>query len=544
ADIARMFEESDALSMEMEGPSLYCQLRFSANTTDQVANQLYTAMIGARTKIGQSLAFMDIELGRLLMSRPELVHSVQLKDYRHYLERQLKAAPHLLSENEEKLIMAKDKNGVIGWSKLQSSWLSTRNFKIKKDGEEKVLSFGEIASFHSEPDRQYRQEAYKVIGEVMVQDEIVYAEALKAIWNDHLEMCAMRKYDSPMASSLIFNDVDQEIIDALMATVDKNRELFLKYYRVKAKLLGFDRLAIWDILAPLPTTVDKKCTWEESRRIVTDTYRSFDPKWAEWVNEMFELNHLDGEVRKGKRAGAFCSDWMGGKGAYILQSFNGRLSDVNTQAHELGHAIHAYLYTRAQRPCNTQISYCVAECGSTFGELLLGEQLLKEAKSKEEKRQVLVSMMDHFSYVVSNVAIRYHFEQSVYESIKKGENLDAAALSTIWGAAKDRIYGDEVENLPESKMDWARIPHHFMSGLRFYNYPYIFAQLFVFALYRLHKEQGKDFVPKMNALLAAGSSLSARELGQIMGFDISRQEFWQKGFDQGEEFMAQLNTYI
>jgi len=542
--IKGMLESYDAMQDEHEGVTMYCALSFAANTADPTANQLYSAMVSARTKMGQSLAFMDVELGQLLKARPETVHDPSLKLYRHYLERQLRSAPHLLSEAEEKVIMSKDKNGIVNWSKLQSTWLSSRSFKVTKGGEERTMAYGEIASFPSDPDRQYRRSAYQAIGAALAADELLYTEALRSIWNDHLEMCSLRGYGSPLDSSLLVNDVEEGTIKTLMATVRAHSDLFIEFYRLKAKLMGLDRLALWDILAPVPRGEDRNYTWQESRALVVSAYRSFDPQWATWTDEMFARRHIDGEVRKGKRAGAFCSDWMAGRTAYILQSFNGRRNDVSTQAHEMGHAIHSYLVSRNQTPANALASYCVAECGSIFGELLLAEEMLRQAKDDEERRSVLIGLMDMFCYIVSMVSIRYHFEESVYGVFEKGESPDAATLSRLWTEAKDSIYHGDMEDMAETRMDWARIPHHFMAGLRFYNYPYIFAQLFVFALYRLYKEQGKAFVPRMNQLLAAGSSLSAAELGQLMGFDIAKADFWEKGFVQAEEFLAQLKALL
>ncbi len=445
-----MLARNDAMALEHEGVMMYCHLLFSANTADPMANQLYSAMVSASTRIGQSMAFMDVELGKLLVDNEALVDDPALVGYRHYLERELRHAPHLLSEAEEKVIMSKDKNGIVNWSKLQSTWLSSRTFKVLKDGVDRSMAYGEISSFQSDPDRAYRRAAYQAIGDVLANDEMLYAEALRSIWNDHLEMCSLRHYPSPLGSSLIINDVEAGTISAMMASVEAHSDLFLEYYSMKAKVMGLDKLALWDILAPIPGGSSRTFTWEESRSLVVSAYRSFDPQWAVWAEEMYERRHLDGEVRKGKRAGAFCSDWMAGRSAFILQSFNGRMNDVTTQAHEMGHAVHAYLVSRNQTPSNAHVSYCVAECGSIFGELLLAEQLLREAKDDQERRAVLIGLLDMFCYIVSNVAIRYNFEESVYKVFATGESPDASSLSRLWVESRDRTYRDGLEGLPGS----------------------------------------------------------------------------------------------
>jgi oligoendopeptidase F len=259
---------------------------------------------------------------------------------------------------------------------------------------------------------------------------------------------------------------------------------------------------------------------------------------------MYERRHIDGEVRKGKESGAFCASWLAGKSAYILQSFNGRMGDAYAQAHELGHAVHGYLVSRAQNPTNSDVGSCIAETGSIFGELLLTERLLSNAKTKQEKQAILTTVLDEFGMTAFQVSARVFFEQSMYEAIKQGQFLDGETIAKLWVAARDRIYGDAVEWLHVMKWEWTMKPHYYMANYRFYNYPYVFAQLFVFALYRLYKEQGESFIPKLKRLLAAGSSVSPRELGSELGFDITDEKFWDKGMRQAEEFLKMLEENL
>jgi oligoendopeptidase F len=531
------FDEKDSLYLRFEGDMMYCQLLYSANSTEPVAKRLNDAVRKAGTKAGQEMAFADIEFGELLRTKPQLVDDPGLKEYHHYLEKVLARVPHLLSETEERLVMAKDQNGVDAWSQLQQDWLTTRMFRMEVDGVEKELAYGEVISFYSDPDPKKRRDANSTVYTHLGKDEIVWASAVRSICSDHLQMCEWRKYAHPLEPSLQDNDVDRASIDALMRTMRKNSEVYRRYLRLKAKLLGSERLGNWDLSAPLPNAPDKKYSWDEAGRVIKAAYNSFDPQFAEWVGEMYDRRHLDAEPRKGKASGAFCSYWYSGKSAYILQSFNGRRSDVYTQAHELGHAIHAYLASRAQKLSNFSAGSCIAETGSIFGELLLTDQLLKESTSREERLAVLDTVWDEFGMAAFQVSARFHFEQSLYDAIKAGRFLDGETVAELWTKARDGVYGDAVEWLPEMKWEWTMKMHYYIPNYRFYNYPYVFAQLFVFALYRLYREQGKAFVPKMKALLAAGSSRSPAELAAEQGFDIRTEEFWQKGIDQAEEFL-------
>ncbi len=539
-ELKEMLEAKDALSLKYEGVVTYCSLRFQADQGDPVATALSDASSRAGNQAGQNTAFMGIELGKLLLSHPEMVDDPVLSDYRHYLERYLRSAPHFLTESEEKLIITKDRSGIRAWSKLQSKWLSSRTFRPVIDGKEMALTMGEAIPYIYSPDREVRRAVYHALGSTLGTDQLLWADALRAIWTDHQEMCRLRGYPSTLTPSLIDNDVEEGTITTLMEVVRKSAPLCQRYFRLKASLLGLDVLGNWDLRAPLPGSRDEVRSWQEARELLVSVYSDFSPQYGRWVQEMFDQNRLDGEVRKGKRTGAFCDTWVQGRSAFILSSYNGHLNDVYTLAHELGHGVHAYLYTRAQNPSNCQVSLCVAECGSMFGELLLTERLLRDATSPEDKRQLLVKLLNSFTQVVFQEGFRFFFEIELAKAVDQGVYLDGEAVSERWVEAQKAIYGTSVEYLPENRWDWARFPHHYFSDIRFYEYPYVFAQLFVFALYRLYREQGKDFVPRMDRLLASGSSLSAAQLAAELGFDISEERFWQKGMEQAEEYLRQL----
>lgn len=542
--LLELLQRGDELTLEYEGVTLYCRLIYSANSTDEVAKHLNDSSRTALMKVGQALAFVDIEVGKLLAGNPSLMEEPGLAEYRHYLERLLMRVPYMLSEAEERIAIAKDKNGINAWSQLQGDWLSTRMFEIEVDGVKKRMSYGEIIGLYESPDRELRMMANKIVYEGLGRDEIVWASAVRSVCADHLQMCEFRRYPSPMTQSLVDNDVDQKTLDSLMGTIEGNVGLYRRYLRLKARLMGLKKLANWDITAPLPNIPAKEYTWEESRRIVTESYSSFDEEVGGWIDEMYERRHIDAEPRVGKRSGAFCSRWLSGRSAYILQTFNGMRTDVNTQAHELGHAVHDYLGSRHQRPSNFEIGMCIAECGSNLGELLLTDRLLSTAGSREEKQAILVGVLDGFGMTAFQVSARVFFEQSMYDAIKQGRFLDGETVSRLWVAGRDKIYGDAVEWLPEMKWEWTMKPHYYIPNFRFYNYPYVFAKLFTFALYRLYREQGRTFVPKLKALLAAGSSKSPAQLAAELGFDITTEEFWGKGMRQAEEFIDQLEATL
>jgi oligoendopeptidase F len=542
--LLRLLEMKDVFTLKFNEVTMYCLLMYSADSTDNVAKQLNEAARGTLMRVGEALAFMNIELAKLLAENPSLVTDPVLAEYKHYLERILRRAPHMLSETEERLIIIKDKNGIKAWQMLQSDWLSTRIFNIEIKGETKTLPYGEIIGLYESPDRDLRERSNQIVYENLGKDEIIWASAIRTVCEDHLQMSKLRKYPTPMTQSLIANDVDRQTINSLMRTIEKRVGLYQRYLRLKAKLMGLDKLASYDLVAPLPTAPEMDYSWEETRKEVVGAYMEFDEEIGKWVDEMFEKRHIDGEVRKGKESGAFCAEWLAGKSAYILQSFNGKIGDVYTLAHEQGHAVHAYLGSRAQKPSNYEIGSCIAETGSTFGELLLTEQLLSKVKTKKEKQAILAKILDEFGMATFQVSARVLFEQSMYEAMGQGEFLDGEAVAKLWVAARDKIYGDSVDWLDVMKWEWTMKPHYYMANYRFYNYPYVLAQLFVFTLYQLYKEQGESFIPKLKKLLAAGSSKSPRELGAELGFDITDENFWEKGMKQAEELIDILEKTL
>jgi len=495
-------------------------------------------------RLDQALAFIIIELGRLLAENPSLIQDPLLVEYKHYLEKTLRKVPHILSEAEEQLIITKDKNGIAAWQLLQSDWLSTRTFDIEIEGKKKTLPYGKIIGLYQSPNRDLRKLANQTVYENLGKDEIIWASAVRAVCDDHLQVSKLRKYPTPMTQSFITNDVTKKTIDSLMKTIEKNVGLYQRYLRLKAKLMGLEMLASYDLVAPLPNAPEMRYSWKEARKEAVDAYSEFDEEVGGWVDEMFEKRHIDGKVRKGKESGAWCASWITGKSAYILQSFNEKIGDLYTQAHELGHAIHAYLGSRNQKPSNLEIGSCIAETGSVFGELLLTERLLSKAKTKEEKQTILVNLLDEFGMAAFQVSARVFFEQSLYDAIEQGKFLDGETVAKLWVAAREKIYGDSVDWLDVMKWEWTMKPHYYIANYRFYNYPYVYAQLFVFALYKLYKEQGKAFVPKLKKILAAGSSKSPRDLAAELGFDITKEAFWEKGMEQAKEFVNILEETI
>ena len=542
--LAECLREFEAYRARLGDVTLFSELSFAANMTLPETQSLHERVMKVEAKLGKMLAFFELEVGALVSKNLRVISDPALENYRHALGRFGRLAAHLLSEVEEQLIIEKDQYGVRAWEELQLKWLNTRRFEVEVEGRKKTLSFGEAGGLFSHPDRGTRESAYKSIYGLLGEHGEVFSSALRNTCNDWMNVCERRKYDSPMEASLIENDVEEQPIDNLLEAVESQAGLYRRFLRLKAKMMGLPRLGCHDILAPSADVPRTKLSYDRARELVVRAYSRFDEEYASAVRDMFAKNHLDSSPRFGKQNGAFCASWYSGKSAFVLDSFNGRLRDVYTLAHELGHATHDYYSQRRQTLLNLRIPMIVAETASIFGELLLTDLLLGEARTDAGKKAILTSVLDMAGTPLFRVTARARFEQSLYDALERGEYLDFETTCKRWTAARDRIYGNAVEWFNVMKAEWTTVPHYYMANFRFYNYPYVYAQLFVYALYQKYLEEGSGFVPKFKKMLSAGSSVSPLEIGRMAGLDVSDPGFWKLGTRQYEHFVEELEKIV
>jgi oligoendopeptidase F len=544
AHLKKCINDFEAFQAKLQDITLYAGLSFSANMTLPEVQALHDRSSKLEAKLGKMLAFFDLEIGNLIKTNPKIVTASALSDYRHWLERMKRQVAHQLSEIEEQLVIEKDQFGIEAFEELQNKWLNTRKFEVKVERKKRILSYGDANGLLPHPDRATRESANKSIYGLLGRDGEIFASALRNICNDWVSVCERRKYDSPMHASLIANDTEQKIIDNLLKTIRDHTGMYRSYLKLKAKLMRLPKLGCHDIIAPLPGAPKLKFTYEKARELVTLAYSRFDEEYATAVKDMFAKNHLDASPRYGKQNGAFCSGWYNGKTAYILSSFNGRLNDIYTLAHELGHATHDYYSQRKQTPMNLNIPMTVAETASTFGELLLTDLLLNQAKTDKEKKTILCHVLDEAGMSAFQVTARAWFEQSLYDSIKKEEYLEYKTICKHWVKARNRIYGNAVNWFKEMEAEWTMKPHYYLANFRFYNYPYVYAQMFVYALYQKYKQEGKAFVPKFKKALTAGSSISPAAIARTMDLDVTTRSFWNLGMKTYKSFLTELEDLV
>lgn len=543
-DLLKCIKDFETFQAKLRDISLFANLSFAANMTLPDTQSLYDKVTKTEARLDKMLAFFELEAGALVHEKPKIISDPIMANYKHALEKLERQFAHQLSEVEEQLIIEKDQFGVKAWEELQSKWLNTRMFEVEVEGKKKTLSYGEANGLLPHPDRATRESAYKSIYGLLRNYGEIFSAALRNTCNDWLNICERRKYNSPMQASLIANDIDQQTIDNLLKEIENQVALYQRYLRLKAKMMELPKLGCHDILAPLPGSSRMTFDYDKAKDLAIKAYSKFDKDYAFAVKDMFARNHLDSSPRFGKQNGAFCASWYNGKSAFILNSFNGTLRDTYTLAHELGHATHDYYFERSQTMLNTRIPMIVAETASTFGELLLTDLLLNEAKSDEEKKTIICSVLDVAGRTIFQVTARAWFEQNLYNAIKQGEYLNYETICKYWIASRNKIFRNVVEWFDEMEAEWTVTPHYFLANFRFYNYPYVYAQLFVYALCQKYLEEGKTFVPKFKKILSAGSSISPVEIGKTVDIEVSDPSFPKLGMKQYERFVKELEKIV
>ncbi|MBD3158174.1 MAG: hypothetical protein GF309_05235 [Candidatus Lokiarchaeota archaeon] len=541
ADAIRDLEE---LVLESSDLRNYCSMRYRANTKDKDSGMLYNVSQNVGSRIESARTVFEIRLGKVLDETPELLESKELANYRHYLEKLKRRAPYRLSETEEELVSMKDVNGIQTLQQLQQSWVSGKTFEIEVGGETKTVTLPELSSMRMSPDREIRKMATKKLYNSYADDDMIHGMALRAICADHMKMTERRGMPSPMTQSLLDQDVDRSTIDTLLNTIEETAESFQDFLQLKAKAMDVKKLPGHDVIAPWVTDPVWTFDWPEAKSIVIDAFDSFDDDLGSVVQSMFDDRRIDSENRVGKMNTAFCSSWPSASKSFVFLNYSKTLNDIYTLAHENGHAAQGHLVYENQTPVNYSMSMCMAETGSIFGELLLTEKILSMADADKERYEILSHVLNSYYYTVYYVGVRAFFEKSLYDAINNGEVIDADLACELWNKAKNRIFGDVVDWTQYMEYEWARIPHFFFSNYRYYNYPYSFAQMLVFAVYGDYQKGEPDFNSRFKQLLAAGGSKSPKEQIADFGYDLTKPKFWKLGSSQADRLLQSFEEII
>jgi oligoendopeptidase F len=548
AGICELYKKYDHAYSSRQPIMDYTELRQIQDAADSTGSELHDYALRVWAEFDSKLAFFEIEVASVLKDRPEIINDPALREYRHALEKARESGKYVLSERDEQLIINKDLHGIDSWSLLQEKLTSTRQYEVVIKNETKTLSVTELTNItKNSSDREVRKAATEALYKGLSSDRLVFSTALKCIFGDHLDQVKLRGQPSVLTQSLLFNDIDQVTLDTLIASLKQNTHLIKKYLNLRARLMGIEKLTGYDIA---PTAVpplaefQSDVPWSEAKRIIIESYTGFDREAGEYIESLFEQRRIDASVRPGKSGTVFCRSFPSLRTSWINLNYGGSLNTVTQLAHELGHALHAHYASQNHKWTNFQAGMCLAETGSLFGEMLLGDKLIVECDSEDAKLTALARVLDSLYVIVFHILNRYLFELSVFTAMENKERIDAERLDSLWAAARTEVFSDSVDWSPGMEQYWALPSHHFMARFRFYNYPYAFALLLVFILYQLYKEEGKSFVPKMKRLLSAGGSESPEALLAEMGLDMTNPKFWDTGFKLAGSYLDEFEQIV
>ncbi|MEQ8839831.1 MAG: M3 family oligoendopeptidase [Acidimicrobiales bacterium] len=502
----------------------YASLRFSTDVADP-ANGAFMAEIQERTaQLGAELVWFDLEWVALDDDRAAaMMDAPELAGHRHHLETARLRRPHVLSEAEEKLLAHKAPTGRSAWVRLFTELTSA--IRVEIDGTEMPLDAGLSRLMH--PDREVRRAAAEAVTVGLEPGLRNRAFVFNTLLADKSTDDRLRQYPTWISAWNQGNEASDASVDALIEAVVGRYDLPQRWYALKARVLGVDRLADYDRGSSVAET-NVEVSWDDATATVRDAYASFSPELAEIVDRFYDEGWIDAPVRENKRGGAFCAYTVPDHHPYVFLNYTATPGDVLTLAHELGHALHGYL-SRPQGIFHQSTPLTLAETASVFGETVTFERLLGRTDDPGDRFALLAQQVEgNIATVFRQVAMN-RFEDAVHTHRRSKGELSTDDFAEHWARTQGELFGDTVEVTEGYRSWWSYIPHFI--GTPGYVYAYAYGQLLALSVYAQYEEQGAAFVPSYLELLGAGGSCWPEELASIVGCDLTDPTFWSSGLD-------------
>ncbi|HEX2040098.1 MAG TPA: M3 family oligoendopeptidase [Acidimicrobiales bacterium] len=500
----------------------YAYLRFAADTVDPANGARLQRVQERVTEVTTILLFFELEWAALPDERADaLLGTPGLELARHHLATARRYRDHLLSEPEEKVLAEKQVTGAGAWARLFGELVSTLEVAI--DGERVTLE--EALSRLTSPDRAVRRATADGVTAALAPGLRTRAFVYNTLLLDKSVDDRLRRYDHWLASRNLANEASDESVQALVDAVRARFDLPQRWYRLKARLLGVERLADYDRMASV-TEHEPHVSWDEARSLVLDSYASFSQELADIAEQFFERRWIDVPARPGKQPGAFCMYTVPSVHPYVLLNFTNRPGDVVTLAHELGHGLHAYL-SRPQGVFHQSTPLTLAETASVFGETVAFNRLLDRCETADARLGLLAQHIEGAIATVFRQTAMNRFEHLAHTARRTEGELSVERFGELWAESQRELFGDAVEITEGYRSWWSYIPH--FVNTPGYVYAYAYGQLLALSVYRQYEEQGSDFVPRYLHLLSSGGSMAPEELGRIVGCDLADPGFWDGG---------------
>ncbi len=517
----------------------YAGLRYYQVTTDSARAKFMADAQDRVTVATTPLVFFSLEINRIEDGALDALFAADadLARYRPIFERLRAMRPHQLSDELERFLHDQSTVGAAAWNRLFDETMAGLTFPV--EGEDEPLPLEATLNLLTDPDRPRREAGARALAGVFSQNTRLFARVHNTLAKEKEISDRWRKMPSPQHARHLANHVEPEVVQALRdAVVDAYPRLSHRYYALKARWLGLDKLQVWDRNAPLPMEPRRTIGWDEARQTVLSAFTGFSSKLADLAEPFFDRGWIDAGVTPGKAPGAFAHPTVSTVHPYVMLNYLGKPRDVMTLAHELGHGVHQRL-AAGQGELLSATPLTLAETASVFGEMLTFRRLLDQAGSPAERKTLLAGKVeDMINTVVRQIAF-YDFECKLHAARREGE-LTPDDINALWMSVQAESLGPVFEFMDGYETFWAYIPHFVHSP--FYVYAYAFGDGLVNALYAVYEEAPEGFQDRYFDMLAAGGSKHHKVLLAPFGLDASDPAFWNKGLSMIEGFIDELEA--
>jgi len=522
-EVVDRFNEVYTLSSTLE-PYIYSFV--STDSHDKTAMRVLSEYEQASLPLQNLNVQLKAWLGKVASTLDKsLEHSDSAKAHAFMLKEAADQSKYLMSEVEEALAAELSLSGGNAWGKLQGTVTSQLTVDFELDGESQKLPMPALVNLRTHPDEETRHRAYDAENKAWDSVRETLAACLNGVKGEVVTLNRRRGRKDALESAIEQARIDRPTLEAMLTAMQASFPMFRKYFNHKAKLLGKEKLAWWDLFAPVGKT-GKSLPFEESRDFILDSFGKFSPELKTFSNRAFDNHWIDAEMRDGKRGGGFCMEVQAVKESRILVNFDGSQDSIATIAHELGHAFHnecAYQFNKT--PLQQLTPMTLAETASTFCETIATNAVLAQVTDPMEELAVLETQLNGASQVIVDIYSRYLFEKEIFERREEAE-LSADDFCEIMERAQKATYGDGLDELYLQKYMWTWKPHYYSTGVSFYNFPYAFGLLFGTGLYAIYQQRGAEFVDDYKSLLASTGEAMAADLADRFGINIRTRKFW------------------
>jgi oligoendopeptidase F len=534
--LGEAMEELAAIQDLVGRAGTYAVLRFSADTADPQKGALLQLAQERSTAIETTLLFFELEWAALDDDRAQALLAGEGLDFcRHHLRNARRYREHLLSEPEEKILAEKALTGSSAWSRLFEELTSAIEVELPPparangaaDNEGEKVALDVALSRLQSADADVRRTSAEAVTAALATGLRTRAYLFNTLLMDKSVDDRLRSYPHWLAARNLANEASDESVQALIEAVRKRFEIPRRWYRLKAQLLGVERLADYDRVAAV-TEDEVSFPFSRAREIVLECYSSFSDELGAIAAAFFAEQRIDAPPRPAKRGGAFCASAVPSVAPYVLLNYTSRRRDVLTLAHELGHGVHFALAAR-QGIFHQTTPLTLAETASVFGETIVFARLLDEDATPSSRLALLAEKLEDAIATVFRQVAMNRFEHLVHTARREEGELSVERFAELWCESQGEMLGDSVELTDGYRSWWSYIPHFI--GSPGYVYAYAYGQLLALSVYQRYEQEGAELVPRYLELLAAGGSKSPQELSQIVGIDLDDPGFWDAGLD-------------